>query len=97
MLGWGLRAKGGEKLPKSESGHILKGSSLNLLSPGHNYGLEIDLDPPLIEALILPFMKLSFMCVLCWNYPMGCRGNDCIVRAFGIMGVYITARTRLPS
>lgn len=78
MLGWGLRAKRVEKLPKSESGHILKGSSLSLVSPGQNYGLKIDGDPPPIEAI---YETALHVCV-CWNYPTGCRGNDCIVRAF---------------
>lgn len=81
MLGWGLRAKRVEKLPKSESGHILKGSSLSLVSPGQNYGLKIDADPPLTEAVILPFMKLPFMCVSA-GISNGIRGNDCVVRAF---------------
>lgn len=75
----------------------LKDSSLSLLSPGNSYGLEVDLDPPLVEALTLRFIKLSFMCVLYHNYPMRCHGNDCIVGTFCPIGVYIIARTWLAS
>lgn len=75
----------------------LKDSSLSLLSPVHSYGLEVDLDPPIIKAFTLRFMKLSFMCVLCYNYPTRCHVNDYIVGTFWTIGIYITARTWLAS